>query len=342
MKDLITGADSVSKEYLQQVSKREAILAELDRQKKRNQKTIERQNKQIEKLNQTGKTDKSRVATQRIQQAEQALASIEALEANDNPLAASLKYGTLADDLRDPEAEQRDKVQEAFLTVLKAQEKNNKMKAQITDEELDALLEDNKETEVLSIEQEDVHYIDGKMRRIVGTEGLNLDVIDQERFSRKSPTPDIAKREQAIKEKTGQITPAKSAGVSPYMPTTNTEMQQLLLALNINMNAKMTSKETADLLKTLLTCNETQLLALYNNAKLPVALKIIIKRILADIRNGNTETVERLWDRIFGKTGMSDAGAAGDVMSTGINQIIPGAPISREAYVLIRDTIINK
>ena len=96
------------------------------------------------------------------------------------------------------------------------------------------------------------------------------------------------------------------------------------------------------MLKTLLTCNETQLNALFHNAKLPVALKIIIKRILKDIQNGNTETVERLWDRIFGKTGMSDPAQVGGNMSDSINSIIPGAPISREAYVFIRDTIINK
>ena len=129
--------------------------------------------------------------------------------------------------------------------------------------------------------------------------------------------------------------------MSPYMPTTRVEMQQLLLALNLNVNNQMTSRETADLLKTLLTCNETQLNALYTNAKLPVALKIIIKRIQQDIKNGNTETIERLWDRLFGKTGMSDSAVSGQE-STSINSIIPGAPISREAYIFIKDTIIDK
>ena len=69
-----------------------------------------------------------------------------------------------------------------------------------------------------------------------------------------------------------------------------------------------------------------------------MAIKTVIKRILEDAEKGNMSTVESLWDRVFGKSGMSldlpqqQAQAAG---------IIPGTPISREAYIVLRDMYIK-
>lgn len=336
MNDLITSAEAIPQEFIENYNKRQAILSDLKKQKARNQKIVERENKKIEKINKTVKTDNSRVATERIQQAEQAISAIESLEKGESQLVRSLRDGTLMEDMRDLEAEHNMKVQEAALRVLSKDnnEKIANMKKTITDEELDALLEDDAlVAEVLPDEPNKA-----QKRLVVGTEGINLDVVDPVRYSRNAPTPDILQRNIAIKQKTGQV---PTSAASPFMPTTRIEMQQLLLALNLNASNQMTSKETADLLKTLLTCNETQLQALYSNAKLPIALKIIIKRVLQDVKNGNTETVERLWDRIFGKTGMSDTVQAG-TESASINSIIPGAPISREAYIFIKDTIIDK
>lgn len=119
--------------------------------------------------------------------------------------------------------------------------------------------------------------------------------------------------------------------------TTRAEVQKLLASLNINMNLQLTKTDTANLLACLLTCNEQQLNAISANPKVPVAIKIIIKRLKEDILLGNIETVEKLWDRVFGKAAMSlelpqQATAAG---------IIPNTPISREAYIVIRDTLIQ-
>lgn len=355
MNDLITGADGVSQDFIQNYNKRQAILSELARQKAKNQKTVERQNKKIAKVESNGIIDRSRVATQRIQQAEQNIRAIEALEVGESQLVRSLREGTIDDDLRDLEAEHQAKVQDAVRTVF-SKDNNEaiadaKTRDAISDEELDLLLEEpdhapgtrNVPTGPVTVDDEN-----GAPHIVIGSNDVNIDVIDPVRFTRQDPTPDLLQRTTVIKEKTGQIAPKSVSqapskpGLSPYMPTTRVEMQQLLLALNLSSSMQMTNKETSDMLKTLLTCNETQLNALFHNAKLPVALKIIIKRILQDIQNGNTETVERLWDRIFGKTGMSDPAQVGGNVSDSINNIIPGAPISREAYVLIRDTIINK
>jgi hypothetical protein len=355
MNDLIAGADGVSQDFIQNYNKRQAILSELTRQKAKNQKIVERQNKKIAKVEANGIIDRSRVATQRIQQAEQNIKAIEALEEGESQLVRSLREGTIEDDLRDLEAEHRTRVQDAVRTVFS---KNNneaiadaKSHDVLSDEELDLLLEEPDHTPGARNVPAGPAVIDdenGAPCIVIGSNDMNIDVIDPVRFTRQDPTPDLLQRANEIKEKTGQISPKpvtqapSKPGLSPFMPTTRVEMQQLLLALNLSSSMQMTNKETSDMLKTLLTCNETQLNALFHNAKLPVALKIIIKRILQDIQNGNTETVERLWDRIFGKTGMSDPALVGGNVSDSINSIIPGAPISREAYVLIRDTVINK
>ena len=119
--------------------------------------------------------------------------------------------------------------------------------------------------------------------------------------------------------------------------TTRAEVQKLLASLNVNMNLQLTKTDTANLLACLLTCNEQQIDAIASNPKVPIAIKIVIKRLKEDIKLGNIETVEKLWDRVFGKAAMSldlpqQATAAG---------IIPNTPISREAYIVIRDTLIQ-
>lgn len=119
--------------------------------------------------------------------------------------------------------------------------------------------------------------------------------------------------------------------------TTKPEIIRLMNQLNINLNVQLSKTDTSNLLACLLTANENQLNALYKNKKVPVAIRTVIKRILDDSKLGNIETVEKLWDRIFGKTGMllnlpEQSTAAG---------IIPNTPVSREAYILIRDTLIQ-
>lgn len=120
--------------------------------------------------------------------------------------------------------------------------------------------------------------------------------------------------------------------------TTRPEIAKLLTALNINMSVQLTKQDTANLLACLLTCNETQLDALYKDKKVPLAIKAIIKRIQEDAKYGEIETIEKLWDRIFGKGQMQLDLPAGQQLETGI---IPNVPISREAYVIIRDTLIK-
>lgn len=116
------------------------------------------------------------------------------------------------------------------------------------------------------------------------------------------------------------------------------EITKLLTSLSINLSVQLTKQDTANLLACLLTCNHSQLQALMTNKKVPVVIKTVIKRLIEDEKLGNIETIEKLWDRIFGKGPMQLSLPEGQQLQTGI---IPNQPVSREAYILIRDTLIK-
>lgn len=120
--------------------------------------------------------------------------------------------------------------------------------------------------------------------------------------------------------------------------TSRPEITKLLTSLNINLSVQLTKQDTANLLACLLTCNHSQLQALMANKKVPVVIKTVIKRLIEDEKLGNIETIEKLWDRIFGKGPMQLSLPEGQQLQTGI---IPNQPMSREAYILIRDTLIK-
>lgn len=126
--------------------------------------------------------------------------------------------------------------------------------------------------------------------------------------------------------------------LSPYAGTTRRDVVKLLNSLNINTSLYLTRADTYNLLSCLLTCNEEQLKAVYSNPKVPLAIKIVIKRLQDDARVGNIDTLERLWDRVFGKNQTAAAIQLPEGVSNGI---IPNTLVSREAYMIIRDTIIG-
>lgn len=119
---------------------------------------------------------------------------------------------------------------------------------------------------------------------------------------------------------------------------TRPEIAKLLTSLNINLSVQLTKHDTANLLACLLTCNENQLDALYSNKKIPIVIRTVIKRLKEDAKLGNMETVERLWDRVFGKGQMQLDLPEPQQLQTGI---IPNVPVSREAYIVIRDTLMK-
>ena len=80
---------------------------------------------------------------------------------------------------------------------------------------------------------------------------------------------------------------------------------------------------------------------------MPGVVKIVIRRIKEDLKSGSFTTIAYLWDRIFGKYSFTApaAGTAPDPLSLTRSSIrqghIPDVPVSREAYILIRDTLIK-
>ena len=136
--------------------------------------------------------------------------------------------------------------------------------------------------------------------------------------------------------------------LSPYAGTTKRDVVKMLDSLGINLNMYLTRTDTYNLLSCLLTCNEAQLEALYKNSKVPLAIKTVIKRLQEDSRLGNIETIEKLWDRIFGKADKVKLDIPQQLMNQngiqvqGVQGIIPNTVVSREAYMIIRDTIIGK
>lgn len=158
---------------------------------------------------------------------------------------------------------------------------------------------------------------------VVNEEFTNNPQLQQ---SSQPPQPIITMASQAVKD------------IVSMQGTTRPEVVKLLNSLNINLDLQLTKTDTANLLACLLTANETQLKALHQNRKIPIAIKTVIKRIMDDSKLGNIETVEKLWDRVFGKAGMMLDLPKQVQTATGI---IPNTPVSREAYILIRDTLLK-
>lgn len=169
----------------------------------------------------------------------------------------------------------------------------------------------------------------------------NMEIYDGHEFKEDFNKEAVNERMQRLKDavdksKSTQPVVFVEKGDAAMAGVTRVEVAKLLTSLNINLNVQLTKTDTYNLLATLLTCNETQLNALLNNKKIPMAIKAVIKRIITDTNDGNISTIERLWDRVFGKEtlGMS--------MPEGYQGILPNVPVSREAYVLIRETLIGK
>jgi hypothetical protein len=105
-------------------------------------------------------------------------------------------------------------------------------------------------------------------------------------------------------------------------------MTEFIKAFDMESPARAISQEDAMKLMThILFCNRSQLETMIKNSDLPIFLLCLIKGILSDTTNGRTETVERLFDRLFGRSmqPIELTGAKG-------RPLIPNTPMSRKAY----------
>lgn len=167
-------------------------------------------------------------------------------------------------------------------------------------------------------------------QRVIEEQEALVATVEALEEQNKSAVPDLIKANM-----TSRITPEQA---SVLQTTTRRDVTKLLSSLNINLNLQLTKNDTSNLLACLLTCNETQLQALYNNKKIPLVIKTVIKRLLDDAEKGSMSTINQLWDRVFGKGSLNDTPQQQQAQHSGI---IPGTPISREAYIILRDTLIK-
>lgn len=209
-----------------------------------------------------------------------------------------------------------------------------------------SLMRDEKIKETVQKEQEKLtarELAKAKFKEKKQLETLERKIKDPESFLPEDKREKLQEKRmniEAIEAVESQPVPVVPENILPLVGTTKPQVAKLLQSLNINTSVYLSKSDTYNLLSCLLTCNEQQLNAVYNNKKVPVAVKTVIKRLLEDAKLGNIETVEKLWDRIFGKAGQVTLELP--QASQTANGIIPNTVVSREAYMIIRDTIIGK
>ena len=140
----------------------------------------------------------------------------------------------------------------------------------------------------------------------------------------------VAREDARYNPRANIITINSEAGM---VGTTRPEVTKLLKSLNVNLDVQLTRSDTQNLLATLLTCNEKQLQGLQANPKVPIAIKIVIKRLLDDAIVGDMSAIERVWDRVFGKNALAVEPSQAQDLFGGL---IPNTPVSREAYIVIK------
>jgi len=114
----------------------------------------------------------------------------------------------------------------------------------------------------------------------------------------------------------------------------SSRFSQMIKAFQMDDESRTITKDDSYRLMThLLMASKSQLEAMARNPDLPIAILTQIKAIITDLADGNTSTVDRLFDRLYGRSmqPMEIAGAKGI-------PLIPDKPMSRKAY----EQLLNK
>ena len=125
------------------------------------------------------------------------------------------------------------------------------------------------------------------------------------------------------------------------------------LGLTSPDTAQMSRADLAAVLEVLLSADEASLRALHDRPDTPTSLKTIIRRVLADMQSGSLKALHSLWDRLYGRAPLT----APDTLSQSspspsspsspsgqqdvLHGVLPQTPVSREAYIVIRDTLMR-
>lgn len=129
------------------------------------------------------------------------------------------------------------------------------------------------------------------------------------------------------------------------------------LGLTSPDTAQMSRADLAAVLEVLLSADEASLRALHDRPDTPTSLKTIIRRVLADMQSGSLKALHSLWDRLYGRAPLtapdtpspsspsqssSPSSPSGQQALQDVLQgVLPQTPVSREAYIVIRDTLMR-
>lgn len=133
---------------------------------------------------------------------------------------------------------------------------------------------------------------------------------------------------------------------------------ELLASLGLTSSgaAQMSRADLAAVLEVLLSADEDELRRLHDRPDTPTSLKTIIRRVLADMQSGSLKALQSLWDRLYGRAPLTAPDAASAVSPSSpsspsqssqqalqdvLQGVLPQTPVSREAYIVIRDTLMR-
>lgn len=149
---------------------------------------------------------------------------------------------------------------------------------------------------------------------------------------------------EVIRSNPSILSPSDIKRVDTMLTNRSPALSRLLDDMNLDLDRGLSKTDTDNLLAALLTATESQLETLAANPAVPVVIKTIIRRLLADSVRGDTAAIERLWDRLFGKPANALAiatPAQQQAASSSDQNILPSTPVSREAFLILRETLMS-
>lgn len=150
---------------------------------------------------------------------------------------------------------------------------------------------------------------------------------------------------ELVRSNSPALSPSDITRVDALLTNRSPALSRLLRELNIDLDRGLSKSDTDSLLAALLTATESQLETIYNNPAVPVVIKTIVRRLLNDSYRGETATIERMWDRLFGKPvnalAVAPVTPPQQVNPSGDQSILPSAPVSREAFLILRETLMS-
>jgi len=190
------------------------------------------------------------------------------------------------------------------------------------------------------------NYRDAQQRRADSTSNPSIkeDAEANIELAERLETETMPYTAELIRSNTPALSPSDIRRVDTMLTNRSPALSRLLDSLNINLDMGLSKNDTDSLLAALLTATESQLGTLYNNPSVPVVIKTLVRRLLTDSTRGDTATIERLWDRLFGKpaNALAIATPAQQQAAPAADQsIIPSTPVSREAFLILRETLMG-